>query len=175
ALGDGGAIVTNDLMLADRLKRLRNGGQSDRYHHAEFGVNSRLDEIQAAVLRARLPFLPRWTAARRATARRLRAAIRNPRVVVPPEMDSGHVYHLFPVLSARRDVLRAHLAAAGIETLVHYPVPIPCQPALAATNPAPCPFAARVCDEVVSLPLHPAMTPSELDAIEAAVNDFREP
>jgi len=175
ALGDGGAIATGDLMLAERLKRLRNGGQSDRYHHAESGVNSRLDEMQAAILRARLPYLKRWTEARRASAARLRAAIRTADVTVPPEADPGHVYHLFPVLSIRREEFRNHLARAGIETLVHYPVPITRQPALASMNPASCPFADRVCEQVVSLPLHPAITPSETDAIQAAVNGFSEP
>src|SRR6185503_12847207 len=88
ALGDGGAIVTNDRALADRLKRLRNGGQTDRYHHADAGINSRLDELQAAVLRARLPFLRDWTAKRRALAARYRAALSDgSTVVVPPELD----------------------------------------------------------------------------------------
>ncbi|MFB3853311.1 MAG: DegT/DnrJ/EryC1/StrS family aminotransferase [Vicinamibacterales bacterium] len=175
ALGDGGAIVTSDRMLAERLKRLRNGGQSDRYHHAEFGVNSRLDEIQAAVLRARLPYLRGWTAARRAAASKLRATIRTPHVTVPPEADPGHVYHLFAVLTTRREELRGHLAAAGIETLIHYPVPVPRQPALSAMRPAVCPVADRICNQVLSLPLHPAITPSELDAIQAAVNSFSQP
>ena len=99
ALGDGGAIVTNDAALADKLKRLRNGGQIDRYHHLEFGVNSRLDEMQAAILRARLPLLPGWTSRRRELARRYRKALENAPVVVPPERDAGHVYHLFPILT----------------------------------------------------------------------------
>src|SRR5205823_8967726 len=100
ALGDGGAIVTNDRALAERLARLRNGGQTDRYRHAEPGVNSRLDEMQAAVLRARLPFLRQWTARRRALAARYRAALGGSQadeIAVPPEMDAGHVYHLFVV------------------------------------------------------------------------------
>src|SRR4030095_2888092 len=91
ALGDGGAVVTNDAQLAARIKRLRKGGQSSRYHHAESGVNSRLDEIQAAILRTRLPLLPKWTARRRAIARRYREELANPEVQVPPELDAGHV------------------------------------------------------------------------------------
>jgi dTDP-4-amino-4,6-dideoxygalactose transaminase len=158
ALGDAGAIVTSDPAIAARAARLRNGGQSERYLHAEFGVNSRLDEIQAAVLRARLPLLPRWTARRRGLAAMYRSALRGvDTIAVPPELDPGHACHLFPVLSGAREAMRAHLLSAGVETLIHYPVPIPRQPALASERPADCPVAARVCDEVFSLPLYPAL------------------
>jgi dTDP-3-amino-3,4,6-trideoxy-alpha-D-glucose transaminase len=131
ALGDGGAVVTNDAALAARIRRLRNGGQSDRYHHLEPGINSRLDDIQAAVLRARLPRLQAWTDRRRALAARYRAALAGAAVALLPERDHGHVYHLFVVTTGERAALQAHLAAHGIETLIHYPVPIPRQPALA--------------------------------------------
>jgi dTDP-3-amino-3,4,6-trideoxy-alpha-D-glucose transaminase len=166
ALGDGGAITTNDAALADRLKRLRNGGQTDRYHHGEPGVNSRLDEMQAAILSARLPFLPKWTARRRALAAVYRRELAGTPLTVPPEFDAGHVYHLFPVLAGDREALRSRLAAAGIETLIHYPLPIPRQPALAAETPAECPVADRVCAEVLSLPLYPSMPVA--DAVEVA-------
>src|SRR5690606_19943319 len=106
ALGDAGAIITNDASLAERLRRLRNGGQTSRYHHAEPGVNSRLDEMQAAVLRARLPRLRGWTETRRAQAARYRTALAGAPVRVPREFDAGHVYHLFPVLSDARDALQ---------------------------------------------------------------------
>jgi dTDP-4-amino-4,6-dideoxygalactose transaminase len=164
ALGDGGAITTNDPQIAARARRLRNGGQTDRYHHSEFGVNSRLDEMQAALLRARLAFLPGWTARRRELASTYRARLRGvPRLTVPPEAESGHVYHLFPVRSAERTEVQSSLRSAGVETLIHYPVPIPKQPALAPEHPADCPVANRVCDEVFSLPLYPSLP---LDAIE---------
>ena len=172
ALGDGGAIVTNDRALADRLKRLRNGGQTDRYHHQEPGINSRLDDLQAAVLRARLPRLRGWTDRRRALAARYRDRLAGSAVDVPPELDAGHVYHLFVVRHRARTDLQAHLAARGIETLIHYPVPIPRQPALAALDPAECPVAARVCDEILSLPLHPALRDDEVDEVAAAVHAF---
>jgi dTDP-4-amino-4,6-dideoxygalactose transaminase len=158
ALGDGGALTTSDAALAARAKRLRNGGQTDRYHHAEFGVNSRLDEMQAAILRARLPFMPAWTERRRALARAYRTALATVRGLdVPPEADAGHVYHLFPVRSPERERVQARLKERGVETLIHYPVPIPRQPALAPEQPAPCPVADRVCAEVFSLPLYPAL------------------
>jgi dTDP-3-amino-3,4,6-trideoxy-alpha-D-glucose transaminase len=169
ALGDGGAITTNDAALAERLKRLRNGGQADRYLHLEFGVNSRLDEMQAAILRARLTFLPAWTARRRELAARLRAALSRTAIAVPRECDPGHVYHLFPVRSANREAVRAELAALGVETLIHYPVPLPSQPAFAALNPAACPNGARLAAEEFSLPLHPQLTEGDVDAVAAAV------
>ena len=174
ALGDGGALTTNDDALADRARRLRNGGQTDRYHHAEFGVNSRLDELQAAVLHARLPYLPRWTARRREIAREYRAALREVGTIdVPREMDAGHVYHLFPVLSAHRASVQSHLRALGIETLIHYPIPIPRQPALAGQTSAECPAAARVCQQVFSLPLHPALEPRAIAAVASGLASAR--
>jgi len=157
ALGDGGAITTSDPALAERLKRLRNGGQTDRYHHGEPGINSRLDEMQAAILSARLPLLPQWTAQRRALAAVYRRELAGAAVTVPPELDAGHVYHLFPILARDRDALRSRLGEAGIETLIHYPVPIPRQPALASEMPADCEVANRVCAEILSLPLYPSM------------------
>ena len=142
ALGDGGAVVTNDAELAARLKRLRNGGQTERYHHVEFGVNSRLDDMQAAILRSRLPLMSAWTARRRELAARYRRTLAGASgITIPPECDPGHVYHLFPVLigesyvapsfpglsevegsaaNAPRDAFQQHLAAQGIGTLVHY-------------------------------------------------------
>jgi dTDP-3-amino-3,4,6-trideoxy-alpha-D-glucose transaminase len=173
ALGDGGAVTTSDASLAARVKRLRNGGQTDRYHHGEFGVNTRLDEIQAAVLAARLPFLDGWTRQRRAIAAVYRRELAGAPVSVPPEIDSGHVYHLFAVRSVARERLREHLLAAGVETLIHYPVPIPRQPALAETRPAPCPVADRVCAEILSLPLYPSMPGPQAAEVAAAVRAFR--
>jgi dTDP-4-amino-4,6-dideoxygalactose transaminase len=175
ALGDGGAITTNDAALAAHLRRLRNGGQTDRYHHAEFGVNSRLDEIQAAVLRARLSWLPRWTSERRALAADYRRRLAGSPVTVPREYDAGHVYHLFPILSAERAALQAHLKARGVETLIHYPVPIPRQPAVASAQPAACPVADRVCNEVLSLPLHPGLTRQAVEEVAAALDAFHAP
>ena len=172
ALGDGGAVVTTDAALAERIARLRNGGQVGRYQHQEAGINSRLDEMQAAILRARLPRLGGWTDARRRLARAYRAALAAAPIAVPPERDPGHVYHLFVLRSAARRELQAHLTARGIETLIHYPIPISRQPALSAALPAACPVADRVCEEVVSLPLHPALDEDDLRHVAAAVNTF---
>jgi len=168
ALGDGGAVVTNEAALAGRLRRLRNGGQAGRYRHEEPGVNSRLDELQAAILRAKLPFLPAWTARRKALAARYRRQLAGA-VHAVPECDAGHVYHLFVVRTSARGELQAHLSARGVETLIHYPVPIPRMPAMAHVDPADCPVAARACDEILSLPLHPAMADEDVDDVADAV------
>ncbi len=172
ALGDGGAITTNDAQLAAHLRRLRNGGQTDKYHHVEFGVNSRLDEMQAAILRARLPWLPRWTSERRAMAAQYRQALAGAPVTVPPECDPGHVYHLFTVLSDQRDALQAHLKSRGVETLIHYPVPITRQPAIRSESPVDCPVTDRTCATVLSLPLHPGLDRAAMDRVAEAVRAF---
>jgi dTDP-3-amino-3,4,6-trideoxy-alpha-D-glucose transaminase len=178
ALGDGGAVVTRDSALADRIRRLRNGGQTDRYRHEIAGVNSRLDELQAAILRARLPLLSEWTSKRRMLASSYRAALTDTAIDVPPECDAGHVYHLFVVRCrdrAARAGLQAQLATRGIETLVHYPVPIPQQPALAGTAPAECAVAARLCDEVLSLPMYPGLSEADVARVASAVRDAAGP
>jgi dTDP-3-amino-3,4,6-trideoxy-alpha-D-glucose transaminase len=186
ALGDGGAVITNDPAIADRVRRLRNGGQVDRYVHADAGVNSRLDDLQAAVLRARLPLLPRWTARRRELAaayrRSLAAACPERSRGVRPlkERDSGHVYHLFVVRSSERAALQTHLRTSGIDTLIHYPVPLPQQPAfaprlasLARGKPQICETAAQAVQEILSLPLHPRLTDTDVERISSAVHAFQ--
>jgi dTDP-4-amino-4,6-dideoxygalactose transaminase len=173
ALGDGGAVLTRDEGLASRVKRLRNGGQARRYHHEEAGVNTRLDELQAAILRAKLRFLPSWTARRRTIAARFRSALISGSVLVPRECDPGHVYHLFPVLTGHRDRFQTHMAAAGVETLIHYPLPLTRQPSLAPASPAVCPVADRVCSEVVSLPMYPALREDQVVAVADGAATFR--
>jgi dTDP-3-amino-3,4,6-trideoxy-alpha-D-glucose transaminase len=168
ALGDGGAVATNDAALAERVARLRNGGQAERYRHVELGVNSRLDEMQAAILRTRLVSLPAATERRRALAQRYRDALAGSPVTVPPELDSGHVYHLFPVLTDQRDELMSHLESRGIGTLVHYPLSIPRQPAFAPFA-SECPNADLASARVCSLPLYPHLREALCDEVASAV------
>ena len=172
ALGDGGGIVTQDASLAARLRRIRNGGQTAKYEHSEFGVNSRLDEMQAAILRARLPHMPGWTARRRTLAAAYRTSLAHAPVTVPPECDPGHVYHLFPILTPERDAFQKHLADRGVGTLVHYPIALTDQPALAAYATSPCPVAQRVAREVCSLPLHPQLSDADLSFVADSVLSF---
>jgi dTDP-4-amino-4,6-dideoxygalactose transaminase len=171
ALGDGGAVVTNDASIAARIRRLRNGGQINRYVHGESGVNSRLDELQAAVLRARLQMLPRWTMRRRALAgtyrRLLTASVRPLR-----HRDEGHVYHLFVVRSTERDALQAHLSASRIETLIHYPIPLTHQPSFERWKRNDCAVAARATREILSLPLHQRVTDTDVERICLGIDAF---
>jgi dTDP-3-amino-3,4,6-trideoxy-alpha-D-glucose transaminase len=171
ALGDGGAVITSDGALADRVRLLRNGGQTHRNLHAVAGVNSRLDELQAALLRVRLPNLPAETGLRRMHAAFYREALRG-EVAPVVERDAGHVYHLFPVRSARREALQAHLARAGVETLIHYPVPLHKQPALAHLTPRDCPVAARAAGELLSLPLHARLHARQATRVADAIQAF---
>jgi dTDP-4-amino-4,6-dideoxygalactose transaminase len=173
ALGDGGAILTNDAQLAARVKRLRNGGQTSRYHHQEAGVNTRLDEMQAAILRARLRYLQGWTDRRRSIAAQYRAGLASAHIHLPREFDAGHVYHLFPVLTDQRDRFQAHMSSRGVETLIHYPVPIPRQPAVASANPAMCPVCDRVCSQVVSLPMYPGLSNEAVATVIAVAETFQ--
>jgi dTDP-4-amino-4,6-dideoxygalactose transaminase len=173
ALGDGGAVVTADETVARAVRELRDGGRATRDRHVRAGVNSRLDELQAAVLGARLPALGVTTTRRRAIAGLYRALIApSPRVVVPPALDEGHVYHLFPVLCDDRDALARALAAAGVETLVHYPVSVPEQPVFAGGAGAPCPVARAAAARVLSLPIGPALSDDDVRRVAAAVNGY---
>jgi dTDP-4-amino-4,6-dideoxygalactose transaminase len=135
-------------------------------------VNSRLDELQAAILKARLPFMAAWTARRRELVARYRRALAGTAVTVPPELDPGHVYHLFVVLTRDRDRFQQHLADRGIGTLVHYPIPVNRQQAFTRATGL-CPVADRVCAEVCSLPLHPQLTDAEVDLVAAAIREWR--
>jgi dTDP-4-amino-4,6-dideoxygalactose transaminase len=132
-------------------------------------VNSRLDEVQAAILRARLPLLAQRTARRRLLAGVYRKMLADSTVAVPREIDPGHVYHLFPVKVQRRTALQDRLLASGIETLVHYPIAISQQPAFAATNPADCPEAVRAANVVLSLPLYPSLSIEAVQLVAGVV------
>jgi dTDP-4-amino-4,6-dideoxygalactose transaminase len=173
ALGDGGAVTTSDAAIAERIRGLRNGGQIDRYHHAMKGVNSRLDELQAAALSVKLRHLATATAERRAQARLYDAGLQG---VVTPGTAEGRepVHHLYVIRHPRRDALAAHLKSAGIGTLVHYPIPVHLQPAYADLGVAAgsLPETERAAREVLSLPLYPGLTAAQQARVIEAVNAF---
>jgi dTDP-3-amino-3,4,6-trideoxy-alpha-D-glucose transaminase len=179
AIGDGGAILTDDAAVARRCAEMRHYGQVQRDIHEHLGLNARLDELQAEILlTACLPRLDAWTERRRAIARRYRATIRHPRVQLPdPSLDADPCWHLFPVLvSGGRDGLRRHLEQRGIQTLVHYPALIPEQRALAGVphqTAEPLLRATRVARSELSLPVHPYLTDDEIDRVATAVNEWR--
>jgi len=174
ACGDGGAVVTNDAQLAARLRRLRSYGQTARYRHVERGVNSRLDEIQAAILCAKLRHLDAHNAARRALAECYDGLLEH--VVRPGIRTSGpeveHVYHLYVVRHPQRDALQARLRARGVDTLVHYPVPVHLQEAYAdlGYGRGELPVTESIAAEILSLPLYAGLTRAEVETVAAAVN-----
>ncbi|MGN6813054.1 MAG: DegT/DnrJ/EryC1/StrS family aminotransferase [Thermomicrobiales bacterium] len=181
AYGDGGAVVTNDAALASRLRRLRHGGQAGRYEHVEIGVNSRLDELQAAILRVRLAALAADNAARRALAARYDAGLAETGLVLPRALpDATHVYHLYAVRvpaghpAGDREALIAHLRACDIGTGLHYPTPVHLQPAYASLGgqPGDCPRAEAWAAEELSLPLFPELAEHEQDCVIAAIRGW---
>jgi dTDP-4-amino-4,6-dideoxygalactose transaminase len=174
ALGDGGAILVNDPALASRLRQLRNGGQSDRYRHEQPGVNSRLDEIQAAFLRVGLRHLPAWTERRRALAELYVRGLEGSGVEPLREQPYARaVHHLFVVRHPRRDALADGLRARGVGTLVHYPIPLHLQPAFAflGGRPGDLPVAEKATGEILSLPLFPELRDEQAHAVVEAVRE----
>ena len=177
AIGDAGAVVTDGRELAERLTRLRNYGQSHRYHHSELGTNSRLDEIQAALLSVRLDWLTAFTQRRHEIQAGLREGIRHSevRLMAPPQQDDAHVHHLFVVCCERRDALQKHLAEQGVQALIHYPVPVhhqqPCTGLRA--DPLGLPNAEAHARTCLSLPCHPQMSATDVERIVDSVNSFR--
>ncbi|MFH1110052.1 MAG: DegT/DnrJ/EryC1/StrS family aminotransferase [Planctomycetota bacterium] len=170
-LGDGGAVVTNDGDLAQWLRAARNYGSTVKYHHAIRGFNSRLDSIQAAVLRVKLRYLEEWNATRRHLAARYRELLSSADVTLPFESpDSEHVYHVFAVRCARRDEVLQYLHKRGIDAGIHYPVPIHRQPAFGrqCLVPRPPTQSETSCHELLSLPICPFITETEIEAVATA-------
>ena len=177
AIGDGGALITQSAELAARAANLRNYGQSERYHHSELGMNSRLDELQAALLLVKMKWLQEFTVRRRQIAGRFFAGISNPLIatLAAPADREAHVHHLFVVLSAERGRLLAHLQGAGVQALIHYPVPVhhqkPCS--RIRTDPQGLRWAERHARQCVSLPCHPQMNDAQVEHVIDAINAFR--
>jgi dTDP-3-amino-2,3,6-trideoxy-4-keto-D-glucose/dTDP-3-amino-3,4,6-trideoxy-alpha-D-glucose/dTDP-2,6-dideoxy-D-kanosamine transaminase len=170
ALGDAGAITTNDAALASRVRALRQYGWKEKYRvDVEGGRNSRLDELQAAMLRVRLPHLERENAARRRILGAYVDRIRHPEIRVPSPPGEDCVAHLAVVRSAARESLRRHLSAAGVGTDIHYPIPDHRQP-VAREAAVSLPITERACAEILSLPCFPAMTTGEIDYVIEACN-----
>jgi dTDP-4-amino-4,6-dideoxygalactose transaminase len=170
ALGDGGAVTTRDARLADRIRMLRNYGSTQKYRHEVQGVNSRLDEIQAAMLRAKLPFLDAENEARRQLAQRYMSGLA-PLALGLPQVQPGNeaVWHLFVVQVEAREQVQAQLARRGIGTAIHYPTACHQQAAYAHSAWPPLPESERQARQVLSLPLSPAHHPDEIDTVIEAL------
>jgi dTDP-4-amino-4,6-dideoxygalactose transaminase len=170
--GDGGMVLTSREDVAQAVRRLRDHGSPRKYEHVELGYSSRLDELQAALLRVKLRHLPAWNDTRRAIAARYRHLLKDAPLVLAEEVaPARHVYHQFTVRSPKRDALVAALAEAGVGTAVHYPIPIPAQPMFAMPDADRAfPHAARAAAEVLSLPCFPELSEEEIRTVAAAVS-----
>ncbi|MEZ5321280.1 MAG: DegT/DnrJ/EryC1/StrS family aminotransferase [Microthrixaceae bacterium] len=171
ALGDGGAVTTNDADLATAVARLGNYGSTRRDRVERLGWNSRLDELQASVLRTKLPHLQRWNSARRAVARRYLAELSAlPGIICPTSSLDDSCWHLFVIRSSYRDELQVGLSHEGVQCQIHYPIPPYRQPAfLAAFSHIQLPVADRLSEEVLSIPLHPFLVPNKIDRVVASI------
>lgn len=178
ALGDAGAITTNDDELAQSLRALRNYGSHEKYKNLYQGVNSRLDEIQAAMLSVKLKYLDEQMAQRRQIAQIYQEGISHPAITLPlaPGVSAldltSHAWHLFVVRCAQRDALQKHLAAQGIQTLIHYPIPPHQQQAYTQWSELSLPLTEQVHQQVLSLPIGPTMTTDEAYVVVEACNRF---
>jgi dTDP-4-amino-4,6-dideoxygalactose transaminase len=168
ACGEGGAVVTNDSAMAVRMRLLRSWGEATRYEHSLRGFNYRMDGIQGAILGVKLRHLERWTEARRRHALAYRRLLSETIAVTPVEREGcRHVYHLFVVRLSDRDKWRARLAEAGVQTGVHYPIPVHLQPAYRDLGHAEgdFPVSERAGTEVLSLPMFPELTPAQIETV----------
>jgi dTDP-4-amino-4,6-dideoxygalactose transaminase len=173
ALGDAGAVTTNDEELAKMVYSLRNYGSEIKYHNDYVGINSRLDEIQASFLSVKLPSLDRENAIRRRIARRYLSEVRNDKIVLPfYDGSENHIFHLFVVRTQKRAELQHHLSENGIQTLIHYPIPPHRQKALPQFHHLSFPITEKMHNEVLSLPISPVMTEEDIDFVVKILNQY---
>ena len=176
ALGDGGCVVTNNKEIADKVRALGNYGSDYKYHHIYQGTNSRLDEIQSAFLRVKLPHLDEWNAARRKIAERYLNEIKNPLIALPlpSSEDYTHIYHVFVIRCKKRDELEKFLNERGIGTVKHYPVPMHLQQAYSDLHipQGALPIAEEISNTVLSLPMYYGMTDEQISYVIDTINQF---
>ena len=173
AFGDGGAVTTDDDELAATVRALANYGSSKKYVFKYCGRNSRLDEIQAAILDVKLKYLDEDVALRQEVAKRYCSEINNPKIVLPQVADwKAHAFHLFPVRFAERDELQKYLADNGVQTIIHYPIPPHKQECYKEWNELSLPITEQIHNEELSLPMSPVMTKEEVDRVIEVVNRF---
>lgn len=174
ALGDGGAVTTNDDTLAATIRAIANYGSNQKYINIYKGLNSRLDELQAAVLDVKLPFIDAENEIRRKIALRYNAAIRNTKIQLPemPSDEAEHIWHVYVVRTADRNGLQEYLNDKGIQTIIHYPIPPHQQKAYTELNHLSFPISEQMHKEVLSLPISPVMTDEEVDAVINVINQY---
>lgn len=174
ALGDGGAVTTNDADLAAAIRAIANYGSNQKYVNIYKGLNSRLDEIQAAVLDVKLPYIDAENAIRREIAYKYNATIKNPKLVLPemPEDSEEHVWHVYVVRTSDRDGLQQYLNDHNVQTIIHYPIPPHQQKAYQELNHLSFPIAEQMHNEVLSLPISPVMTADEVNSLIDILNNY---
>ncbi|MBN1283786.1 MAG: DegT/DnrJ/EryC1/StrS family aminotransferase [Anaerolineae bacterium] len=175
AYGDGGAVTTNDPTVADKLRMLRDYGQTKKYHHQIQGFNRRLDTLQAAILRVKLQYLDEWNAARRAHAQRYHELLADVEAHLPVVPDFAEpVWHLYVVRVEDRDGMRAHLAENGVGTGIHYPIPIHLQPAYAelGLKEGAFPVTEEYAKQLLSLPMYPEISPELIEHVYSVMKEF---
>ena len=173
ALGDAGAVTTNDEELANTLRALRNYGSHEKYKNLFQGVNSRLDEIQAAMLSVKLCHLDTEISHRRKVAAAYLEGLDNPAITLPVPHDEAHVWHVFVIRCEQREALQKHLADQGVQTLIHYPIPPHQQQAYKEWNAHSYPISEMIHQQVMSLPMGPTITDEQVAAVIAACNSFK--
>ena len=171
ALGDGGAVTTNDAELAAIIRSLGNYGSCEKYVHEQMGLNSRIDELQAAILDAKLQYLDANNRRRKEVAALYINKVKNPLICIP-QSDRDCVYHIFPLFTESRDVLRQYLLDNDVETQIHYPIPPHKQRCYRQWNSLSLPLTERLCNEELSLPCHQVMTDEEVEKIVTLLNQF---
>ncbi len=173
ALGDAGAVTTNDKELADTIRALANYGSTKKYVFKYIGRNSRLDEIQAAVLDVKLQYLDEDNALRKQVARYYMENIKHPDIILPKVDDwDGHVFHIFPIRSSRRDNLQKYLIENGIQTIIHYPIPPHKQECYKDWNSLSFPITEKIHQEELSLPISPVLDMDEVNIVVGVINAF---
>jgi dTDP-4-amino-4,6-dideoxygalactose transaminase len=166
--GDGGMVVTSNKELEEKLKKMRNLGQSRKYYHDFVGINSRLDEIQAAILRSKLRHLDEWNEKRRKTAKLYTDLLNNTEVTTPIEKEyAKHVYHLYVIKHEQRNKLQKYLLSQGVQTLIHYPIPVHMQKAYERSEKLP--ITEKICGEILSLPMYPWLREDEVKIISKQI------
>ena len=172
-IGDGGAVTTNDEELFNKIKAIANYGSDRKYHHIYKGVNSRLDEIQAAVLDIKLKHLDSDNNKRREISKYYRENIKNSKIILPETYDEkSHVWHIFAVRTKNRDEFQKYLTEKGIQTIIHYPTPPHKQGAYKEWNNLSFPITEEIHNTILSLPISPVMTDSEIEKVVEVVNEF---
>lgn len=172
AFGEGGMVTTNDLALAHKIRMMRDHGSEKRYYHEMLGWNGRIDEMQAAVLRIKLPYLDGWNEKRRLTAAFYNQALANNGILTSVERSGNrHIYHMYVIRCSRRDALREHLNQQNIGTGIHYPVPIHLQNSFAefGCRRGSLPVTEQIVDEILSLPMYPELTQEQAERVVNAV------